>query len=84
MHIAAALHKPVASVWGNTFPEFGMYPYLPNEREKFRIFEITPLRCRPCSKLGYKKCPKKHFKCMLDIPALEVAQWINLFSHDSI
>lgn len=21
---------------------------------------------RPCSKLGYKKCPKKHFKCMED------------------
>lgn len=84
MHIAAALHKPVASVWGNTFPEFGMYPYMPNEREKFRLFEIVPLGCRPCSKLGYKKCPRRHFKCMLNIPSLEVAQWINLFCHDSI
>ena len=84
MHIAAALHKPIASIWGNTFPEFGMYPYMPNERGNFRLFEITPLCCRPCSKLGYKKCPKKHFKCMLNIPAPEVAQWINLFCDDSI
>jgi ADP-heptose:LPS heptosyltransferase len=84
MHIAAALHKPVASVWSNTVPEFGMYPYMPNEREKFRLFEVVSLPCRPCSKLGYKKCPKKHFKCMLNIPSPEVAQWINLFSHDSI
>ncbi len=82
MHIGAALHKPIASVWGNTFPEFGMYPYMPQEREKFRLFEITTLNCRPCSKLGYEKCPRKHFTCMLNIPAHEVAQWINLYSND--
>jgi ADP-heptose:LPS heptosyltransferase len=22
------------------------------------------LGCRPCSKIGYRQCPKKHFKCM--------------------
>ena len=22
------------------------------------------LSCRPCSKIGYKKCPLGHFKCM--------------------
>ncbi|HEV3326245.1 MAG TPA: glycosyltransferase family 9 protein [Puia sp.] len=27
MHIAAAFKRPVVSVWGNTVPEFGMYPY---------------------------------------------------------
>jgi ADP-heptose:LPS heptosyltransferase len=27
MHIAAAFKRPVLSIWGNTVPEFGMYPY---------------------------------------------------------
>jgi heptosyltransferase-2 len=30
----------------------------------YDIFEIRPLYCRPCSKIGYKKCPLGHFKCM--------------------
>lgn len=67
MHIAAALRKPIVSVWGNTVPKFGMYPYIPNEPNKSRIIECNGLKCRPCSKLGYKKCPKGHFKCMMDI-----------------
>ncbi len=79
MHVAAAFHKPIAVLWGNTVPEFGMYPYLPGERTLFRNFEVCPLQCRPCAKLGYKKCPRKHFKCMNNIPALEVAEWINKF-----
>lgn len=63
MHIAAALKKEVFTIWGNTTPLFGMYPY----KTKFTIFENNQLSCRPCSKLGFKKCPKGHFKCMEDI-----------------
>lgn len=79
MHIAAALQIPIASLWGNTVPEFGMYPYMPQQEDKFRIFEVCTLPCRPCSKLGYEKCPKKHFNCMNHISTLEVAEWINKF-----
>ena len=67
MHIAAALHKNVVSVWGNTVPELGMYPYLPNEKEKCHIIECKDVKCRPCSKLGFKECPRRHFKCMMEI-----------------
>lgn len=63
MHIAAALKKEVISIWGNTTPHFGMYPY----RTKFTILENNHLSCRPCSKIGYPKCPLGHFKCMNDI-----------------
>ncbi len=63
MHIAAALNKNVFSIWGNTIPEFGMYPY----QTKFTILEKKGLKCRPCSKIGYDKCPKGHFKCMNEI-----------------
>jgi ADP-heptose:LPS heptosyltransferase len=62
MHIAAALGKEIFSVWGNTVPAFGMYPY----RTEFRVLEVPGLPCRPCSKIGYAKCPQGHFKCMRD------------------
>jgi ADP-heptose:LPS heptosyltransferase len=65
MHIAAAYRKKIISIWGNTIPEFGMGPYLPNENSE--ILEVKNLSCRPCSKLGYNHCPKGHFKCMNDI-----------------
>jgi ADP-heptose:LPS heptosyltransferase len=62
MHIAAAFKKRIISIWGNTIPEFGMYPYLPDPDSK--IFEVKGLKCRPCSKIGHQRCPKGHFKCM--------------------
>ncbi len=67
MHIAAALKRPIISVWGNTIPDFGMYPFYPdNTFVTSAIFEVGDLSCRPCSKIGYQICPKKHFKCMND------------------
>ena len=66
MHIAAAFKKPIVSIWGNTVPDFGMYPYLPEDQNKYVTSEVKGLKCRPCSKIGFKKCPKKHFSCMMD------------------
>lgn len=90
MHIAAAFQKEIISVWGNTVPEFGMYPYRGTRGEgrgtmdgvrresgvrsggigslEFAegIFEVKGLSCRPCSKIGFTKCPKKHFRCMMN------------------
>lgn len=65
MHIAAAFQRPILSVWGNTVPAFGMTPYYGTRSKlNFRTFEVKPLWCRPCSKIGYDKCPLGHFKCM--------------------
>lgn len=72
MHIAAAFSKKIISVWGNTVPEFGMYPYQPDPDS--RIIQVENLKCRPCSKLGFKKCPKKHFRCMNDINSEQVVR----------
>ena len=63
MHIAAAFKKEIFSIWGSTIPSFGMYPY----RTKFTVLENTKISCRPCSKIGFEKCPKGHFKCMNNI-----------------
>jgi ADP-heptose:LPS heptosyltransferase len=60
MHIAAAFKKNIFCIWGNTIPMFGMYPY----KTKFTILENTKVNCRPCSKIGFQKCPKGHFSCM--------------------
>ena len=65
MHIAAALKKPIISIWGNTIPSFGMYPYYPEGLDIPNAqFEVPNLSCRPCSKIGFDQCPKKHFNCM--------------------
>ena len=64
MHIGAAFHKKIISVWGNTVPLFGMFPYKADPSSV--QFEVGGLSCRPCSKIGYQKCPRKHFKCMLE------------------
>ena len=62
MHIGAAFQKKIISVWGNTVSQFGMYPYRADPSSV--QFEVTGLSCRPCSKIGYQKCPKQHFDCM--------------------
>jgi ADP-heptose:LPS heptosyltransferase len=62
MHIASALKKDIFSVWGNTIPAFGMAPYKPGKHSE--IIEVQGLKCRPCSKIGFSSCPKRHFRCM--------------------
>jgi ADP-heptose:LPS heptosyltransferase len=74
MHIAAAFRKKIISVWGNTVPEFGMYPYMPGDENNSVIIGVKNLKCRPCSKLGYDRCPKGHFRCMEEIDVKEVVR----------
>ncbi|MBC7891509.1 MAG: glycosyltransferase family 9 protein, partial [Sphingobacteriaceae bacterium] len=70
-HVAAALKKRVVFILGNTVISFGMYPYA---TEKV-IWEVNGLWCRPCSKIGYTRCPLRHHRCMndqkLDVVAME-------------
>jgi ADP-heptose:LPS heptosyltransferase len=75
MHIAAAYRRKIISIWGNTIPEFGMYPYLPDSESK--IFEVKGLKCRPCSKIGYQACPKGHFKCIKEQNTEQISNWAN-------
>lgn len=63
MHIAAALKKKVYSIWGNTTPKLGMYPY----KTSYVVLERTGLNCRPCSKIGSNRCPTGRFECMNEV-----------------
>jgi ADP-heptose:LPS heptosyltransferase len=88
MHIAAALQKPQVVIWGNTVPEFGMYPYYGDASTRWISIEQKGLSCRPCSKIGFEECPKGHFKCILghEITRIvdateEIFSGINVSSH---
>jgi len=66
MHIGACFSVSIVSIWGSTIPDFGMYPYRPNQEDTYSMHEVLDLSCRPCSKLGHQDCPKGHFKCMMN------------------
>ncbi|MBN2745246.1 MAG: glycosyltransferase family 9 protein [Bacteroidales bacterium] len=73
MHIAAAYQRNIHSFWGNTIPEFGMTPFYGNQNALTHILhQVKDLPCRPCSKIGYSQCPKKHFDCMMKQDISEV------------
>jgi len=63
MHSALAVNIPVVAIYGSTVKEFGFAPY----KGKSLVLENNLLSCRPCSHVGRDDCPKKHFKCMLEI-----------------
>lgn len=77
MHIASAFEVPTVSVWGNTVPALGMYPYFPQSPSNFSIHERLEVNCRPCSKIGFQQCPQKHFKCMHLQDASAIATDVN-------
>ncbi len=77
MHIAAAFHKDIVSIWGNTIPKFGMFPFYPDGMQRNTTVEMGGLRCRPCSKIGYRRCPKKHFKCMNALDIMQICSAVN-------
>lgn len=75
MHIAAALKKPIISIWGATIPGFGMYPYQNENLNK--MVEASHLNKRPCSKLG-TKCKYKPCKCIDELPLSEIVETATL------
>lgn len=78
MHIASAFGRPIISIWGNTTPLFGMYPYMPQRAEDSFISEVKNLSCRPCSKIGFSECPKKHFRCMRNQDMQEILNQLQI------
>lgn len=82
MHIAAAFKKPIISIWGNTVPAFGMTPYYGSVHIDQYQSEVQ-LGCRPCSKIGYDGCPRKHFKCMELQDSNQMLQWVEQLIHQT-
>lgn len=73
-HIAEAFNRPIVSIWGGTVPDLlGVQPY----KVKQVLVAGIELPCRPCSKFGLPACPLGHFKCMYDIPEIDIIDFVN-------
>ena len=59
MHIARALGVPTVAFFGSTDPR--MFDFRGHEM----LFAGVP--CAPCSFFGRRRCPRGHFRCMLDL-----------------
>lgn len=68
MHLAAARKRKVLAIFGSTVRELGFFPYGTTST----VIERADLDCRPCTHIGRPRCPKGHFKCMMDITSAEV------------
>jgi heptosyltransferase-2 len=79
MHIAAARHIPVVTIFGSTVPEFGFLPY----HTSYEIASIE-LPCKPCTHIGNAKCPEGHFHCMKNLtPTTVFAHLQKLLNHNA-
>ncbi|MEI6398501.1 MAG: glycosyltransferase family 9 protein [Pseudomonadota bacterium] len=70
-HIAEAIGKPVAVLFGPTSEAFGFPP----QRAESRAFSAA-LGCRPCSKHGKNYCRYGDQLCFRSIDTLEVARFL--------
>jgi len=74
MHLATAVNVPVIAFFGSTVMELGFFPY----KSKNLVLQNDRLLCRPCTHIGKKSCPQKHFSCMLEITPEDAFNSINL------
>ncbi|HEX4385268.1 MAG TPA: glycosyltransferase family 9 protein [Myxococcales bacterium] len=59
MHIARALGVPTLAFFGSTDP--AMFDFTGHE------VMFAGVECSPCSFFGRRRCPRGHFRCMLDL-----------------
>ncbi|MEQ8953827.1 MAG: lipopolysaccharide heptosyltransferase II, partial [Gammaproteobacteria bacterium] len=65
MHVAAALQKPLAAIYGSTTADF-----TPPLAEQVKLL-WHDIDCRPCFK---RECPYGHLRCLVDIKPDRVIQ----------
>jgi heptosyltransferase-2 len=59
MHMARALGVPTLAIFGSTDP--GMFDF------KGHAMLFAGVECAPCSFFGRSRCPRGHFRCMLEL-----------------
>ena len=85
MHIAAAFKVPTMVFWGSTARELGMYPYYGEKHHTPSVDIVNnEISCSPCSKIGKDRCPKGHFKCMLELKENDILKGLNALTNMKI
>jgi len=75
MHIAAALKKPIVSLWGCTHPDLGMSPWMPGEGSV--MIQPEGHAHRPCSKLGDRCKQGMENRCIHHLSSSAIAQAVD-------
>ena len=68
-HLASAVGTPTITIFGPTVPQFGFGPLA----DASTTVGVDSLACRPCDRHGPRRCPLRHWKCMREITADDVA-----------
>jgi heptosyltransferase-2 len=68
-HLASAVGTPTITIFGPTVPQFGFGPLADGSI----TMGFDSLACRPCDRHGPRRCPLRHWKCMREIGADDVA-----------
>jgi len=76
MHVAAALGKPIVTLYGPTTAALGFSPYGVLWEEA-----SVDLDCRPCDAHGPQRCPLSHWRCMRNLSAEQVANAVQRLLH---
>ena len=74
MHIAAALDRPLVSIYGSSSPDF-----TPPLNTQSRVVR-TGIKCSPCFK---RQCRYGHLKCLTEISAQQVLDELGSLLHSS-
>jgi len=73
VHVASAFDTPTVAVFGATVPAQGFAPLA----GRSAAAEVPDLPCRPCGDHGGRKCPEKHFRCMVDLSPADVIRAVD-------
>lgn len=79
MHLAQSQKTPVVAIFGPTTKELGYFP-LPDRS----IVVEKMVSCRPCTHNGLNYCPKKHFRCMMEIQVDDIEVAAMMFLTNSL
>jgi heptosyltransferase-2 len=72
LHVAEACGADVVAIFGPTHPALGFAPV----RAGSRVVRAD-VPCSPCDLHGPRRCPKRHFRCMLDVPVERVLEAVH-------
>jgi heptosyltransferase-2 len=67
LHVAEACGVPVVALFGPTHPRLGFAPLRHDS-----VVVSTEIGCRPCDLHGPRTCPRRHHRCLRDVPVERV------------